>query len=131
MHILRNLAVAGLAASMLSGCMVAIGNDRSGGESDWVQIERDNRAAIDNLLLGMSVDEVRSRMPQEPDFSEAFAVHDIPYRVLFYRTHRFEADGLTTRDETTPVVFVEGHLAGWGESALAGLPVASSERVVE
>ena len=123
MSVFRNLVVAGIAATVLSGSVVAIGNDRPGGESDWVQVERENRPAIDGLQLGMSVDEVRSRMPHEPAFSEAFAVHDIPHRVLFYRTHRVEADGLTTRDETTPVVFVEGRLAGWGISALTGLPV--------
>ncbi|PKL94995.1 MAG: hypothetical protein CVV18_07155, partial [Gammaproteobacteria bacterium HGW-Gammaproteobacteria-8] len=67
--------------------------------------------------------EARARMPHEPAFSEAFTIDGVAHRVLFYRTQRVEGDGVTTRDETTPLVFVEGRLAGWGETALVGLPV--------
>jgi len=33
---------------------------------------------------------------------------------LFYRTRRTEADGETSRDETTPLVFKNNELVGWG-----------------
>lgn len=123
MNTLRSLVLACLAATILSGCVVAIGNDGPGKESDWARIERDNRAAIDDLLLGMGFNEARSRMPHEPAFSEAFTLDGVAHRVLFYRTQRVQGDGVTTRDETTPLVFVDGQLAGWGEAALVGLPV--------
>lgn len=38
--------------------------------------------------------------------------------ILRYRTHHRHSDGETTRDETTPLVFVDGTLAAWGEASL-------------
>ena len=35
-------------------------------------------------------------------------------RVLFYRTNHKHSDGETTRDETTPLVFRNDQLVGWG-----------------
>lgn len=115
----------------LSGCVVAIGNDGTNGrDAAWSEIERDNRLAIESLRLGMSVREVQSAMPHESDFSEAFTVKGEPYRVLFYRTQRVAGDGVTTRDETTPFIFANGELVGWGESAwfnVTGRPLASGD----
>ena len=54
----------------------------------------------------------------DPDFTDAFARGDSEYVVLRYRTQRVKGDGITTRDETTPLVFVDGNLVGWGESAI-------------
>lgn len=122
MKAIQSIVLGILTASVLTGCVVAIGNEGRGQESDWAQVERDNRAAIDNLLLGMELNEARARMPHEPAFSEAFTVDGVAHRVLFYRTQRVQGDGMTTRNETTPLVFVEDRLAGWGESALVGLP---------
>jgi hypothetical protein len=129
MKAIQTIVLGVLTASFLSGCVVAIGNEGRGRESDWAQVERDNRAAIDSLLLGMEFNEARARMPHDPAFSEAFTVDGVAHRVLFYRTQRVEGDGVTTRDETTPLVFIEGRLAGWGESAMVGLPVHSAPTV--
>ena len=105
-------------AVWLSGCVVAIGNDGpESRDSRWAEIERDNRRAIDSLLMGMGIREVQLAMPHEADFSEAFMVDGVAHRVLFYRTQRVEGDGVTSRDETTPLVFADGQLVGWGESA--------------
>jgi hypothetical protein len=41
------------------------------------------------------------------------------YQVLYYRTHRTHSDGETTKDETTPLVFKDSALIGWGMDALA------------
>ena len=35
-------------------------------------------------------------------------------QVLFYRTNHKHSDSGTTRDETTPLVFRNDQLAGWG-----------------
>lgn len=116
---LRPLVTTAMVA-LLAGCVVAIGPEeieRSG--ADWSDIERENRRAIGNLALGMRVDDVRAAMPNTADFSEAFVSGATEYRVLFYRTQRVEGDGATTRDETTPLVFADGELVGWGPSALA------------
>ena len=37
--------------------------------------------------------------------------------VLFFRTRHRHSDGETTPDETTPLVFVDGELVGWGAAA--------------
>ena len=82
-------------AVWLSGCVVAIGNDGpESRDSRWAEIERDNRRAIDSLLMGMGIREVQLAMPHEADFSEAFMVDGVAHRVLFYRTQRVEGDGV-------------------------------------
>ncbi len=110
----------------LSGCVVAIGND-SDRRDDWAKLERENREAISMLEIGMPRAEVEARMPHPPAMSEAFPIDGEAYTVLFYRTQRVEGDGHTTRDETTPVIFVDGILDAWGESAyvrLTGSPLS-------
>ncbi len=121
----KGLAIV-MAAVMLGGCVVSVGGNRgSSGESSWKQIERENREAIAGLGDGMYVEEVRRRMGT-PDFIESFSRDGHTWEVLFYRTHRVAADGKTTRDETTPLVFQDGFLVGRGESAwyeLTGRPL--------
>ncbi|MGB0515285.1 MAG: DUF3192 domain-containing protein [Wenzhouxiangellaceae bacterium] len=128
MHVLMRLIPLILIAPLLTGCVVAIGNDDFGeGSKNWSRVERENRAAIDGLRLGMGIYEVQDAMPNEPEFNEAFSVAGVSHRVLFYRTQRVDGDGVTTRDETTPLVFTDGRLTGWGESAwrnLTGRPLA-------
>ena len=121
----KGLTIA-MAAVMLGGCVVSVGGNRgSSAESNWKQIERENREAIAGLGDGMYIEEVRRRMGT-PDFIESFSRDDHTWEVLFYRTHRVTADGKTTRDETTPLVFQDGFLVGRGESAwyeLTGRPL--------
>jgi outer membrane protein assembly factor BamE (lipoprotein component of BamABCDE complex) len=128
MKIISRLLVLGLAAAMLSGCILSVGGNRGpSGESQWQQVERDNREAIARLSKGMYVEDVRSRMGT-PDFLESFSRDGHAFQVFFYRTHRVKADGMTTRDETTPLVFEDGFLVGWGEAAwheLTGRPLAA------
>jgi len=56
--------------------------------------------------------------PIDPfDFNELFEKQDGTYRVLYYRTQKTMGDGITTKDECTPLVFRNGELVGWGDSA--------------
>ncbi len=103
-------------ALLLTGCVVSLGGDSNSREANWQQNERNNREQIARLEPGMRLDEVTMRMGA-PDFSEAFVVGEEEVRVLFYRTHRSRADGMTTRDETTPLVFSGGVLNAWGDVA--------------
>lgn len=101
----------------LSGCVVHVKEgDYDSREASWQKAERQNREAIAGLSIGMSQDEVRARLGS-PDFSEAFSFDGREHVVLFYRTQRVHADGMTTREETTPVVFAQGRLLGWGLQA--------------
>ena len=117
----------GLSVVLLSACVVSVGENRGpSGEAAWQQAERENREAIARLSTDMHIEDVRRQMGT-PDFLESLTVDGVPHQVLFYRTHRVHADGLTTRDETTPLIFENGFLVGWGETAwisLTGLPVA-------
>jgi hypothetical protein len=109
----------------LSGCVVAVGDVQSEREATRQETERNNREAISQLEPGMSIDYIRTRLGT-PDFSESLSLEDGNYRVLFYRTQRREADGMTTRDETTPLIFRDGLLVEWGEAAwtrLSGQPL--------
>lgn len=109
-----------LAAGLAAGCVLHVSDDgiSSGYEGDWGDSWRDrqerNRKAIARLELGTPIDEVERELGA-PDFSEAYADADGDYRVLFYRTHHRRSDGDTTRDETTPVVFRDGRVYGFGD----------------
>ncbi|MEE4300850.1 MAG: DUF3192 domain-containing protein [Pseudomonadales bacterium] len=106
-------------AVLLSGCVVAIGNgDDDDWDDGWSKRQRENREAIADLELGLRRDTVIDRLGT-PDFSESFLREGREFVVLFYRTHRRHGDGETSRDETTPLVFVNDDLVGWGESAIA------------
>ena len=125
---LTKILVIALAAVMLGGCVVSVGGSRnSSEESGRKQVERENRETIAQLRDGVHIEEVRRRMGT-PDFIEGFSREGHTWEVLFYRTHRVAADGMTTRDETTPLVFQEGLLVSRGESAwrnLTGRPLAA------
>lgn len=116
-----------LAAGLASGCILHVSEDgvSSGYDGDWGDSWRDrqerNRKAIARLDLGTPVEEVERELGS-PDFSEAFvAVDGGEYRVFFYRTHHRHSDGDTTRDETTPVVFRDGRVYGFGDDVYGQL----------
>lgn len=103
------------ASLLLSGCIVHV--DDNDYDDDWRSRQRDNQALIQRLELGMSVDDVYQQLGSA-DVSEAFrdSIHE--YRVLRYRTQHRHSDGETTADETTPLLFEDDRLVGWGEFAV-------------
>ncbi len=100
----------------LSGCVIAVteGGSRSETRTSWQAQQDLNRSTIHAAALGSSIEDIRGRLG-EADFTEAFVRNDGEYRVLFYRTHHMRSDGKTTRDETTPVIFRDGALVGFGD----------------
>lgn len=103
---------------LASGCVFIDGEyvDRD----DWQEMQRDNRQAISLLEIGMSRNAVVSDLGTPAD-SEALMHDGEEVRVLFYRTQRKHSDGETTRDETTPVIFKNDSLIGWGQATYAEL----------
>lgn len=102
----------------LTGCVISVDGDGWDGHSvDWEDREYKNRKVISDLELTVATDVVEARMGV-PDFNETFMGGDDKYTVLYYRTQRMHGDGKTTKDECTPLVFKNGQLVGWGESAL-------------
>lgn len=102
---------------LLSACVIAV-HDRDYDDESYPhqREEARNRERIADLALGTPRAEVQ-RQFGEPAFTEAFRREDGDYRVLRYRTHRSHADGDTTRDETTALVFRDDVLIGIGDAA--------------
>jgi len=105
------------ASLTLSGCVISIDgeNEQSYG-SDWQDIEQKNRRAITKLQPSLTLNDVSSRMAS-PDFNEYYENKGDSYQILYFRTHRNEGDGVTTKDECTPLIFKNGVLTGWGDTA--------------
>ena len=121
---MRPLKLALLALALLpiaSGCVIAIDADEWDDDhrwtSGWEVRQHRNLDFINSLALGESIETVLSYLG-DPDFTESFNREGERFEVLFYRTHRMHGDGATSKDETTPVVFVDGELVGWGDSAV-------------
>ena len=110
--------VAGVAMAVVaSGCVLVVGGGGEvvrGRDDSVLAQQKRNRVAVPKIALGTPIESVRGELG-EPHFAEAFSGDDGEYRVLFYRTHRVNADGDTTRDETTPVVFRDGAVIGIGD----------------
>lgn len=118
------LAIAAAATLTLSGCVIVTDpdDDWDRSSSAWEYRQKDNHAYITDLRLGAPMDQVRAELGR-PDFSEGFSSNGSEVIVLRYRTQHRHSDGETTYDETTPLVFVDGALAGWGESVVRDYPV--------
>lgn len=110
------IATALIAAFAINGCII-VDHDKTGRySSDWEDTQYENRRYIAKLTPNMSMEEVK-RIMGTPDFNEFYAKDGQQIQVLFYRTHRKEGDGMTSKDECTPLVFSSGNLIGWGETA--------------
>ena len=118
MNHLTTCAVA-LSLVLLPGCVIV--NGEPGWYSgDWEKEQRKNREAISELQIGMERSVVTNRLGS-PNFSEAFIRDGDEFRVLFFRTRHRHSDGETSRDETTPLVFKNDTLIGWGDEVLASI----------
>jgi hypothetical protein len=53
------------------------------------------------------------------DFNEMASSDGDAVQVLYYRTQRIDDDGVTTKNECTPLVFINNELVGWGELSLS------------
>ena len=114
---------AALVTVFVQGCVIHVNDDDwDSGYSDssyhdnWQERQRYNRRTIAQLQIGDYMDDVLAQLG-DPDFSDAFAADGVDVRVLRYRVRHEHSDGVTTEDETTPLVFENGQLTGWGESA--------------
>ncbi|MFT6270747.1 MAG: hypothetical protein ACJAVV_003586 [Alphaproteobacteria bacterium] len=109
-----------LSGVLLSGCVISIDDDydyNNDNHTSWSEIEKENREKISELSPGATISAVRRSMGT-PAFDELIVKGDKEHRVLFYRTQRTEGDGITSKDECTPILFVDGKLIGFGETAL-------------
>ena len=104
------ISLASLLMVSLSGCVIAIGDDdynNDGQHSNWESREKNNRAHIQNMVIGSSYLDITNKMGIA-DFNEVISGNANNYQVLYYRTQRQDSDGVTTKDECTPLVFSNG-----------------------
>ena len=101
----------------LSACIVKIDAENWDDEHNWKNRQDENSQYINRLDLGVSIADVRSDLG-EPDYSDSFQRNGAVFHVLYYRTQHQESDGKTNKDETTPLVFIDKKLVGWGDLAI-------------
>lgn len=118
---LAAISMVALLSMGLQGCVIAVGGEGYKSSSDYRDGEQRNRQYIASLTEGTSLATVEAELGT-PNFSDLVTVDGVRYRVMYYRTHRVHADGNTTRDDCTPVVFADGLLIGTGNLALARVP---------
>ena len=53
-----------------------------------------------------------------PNFTELLKKGDDVYQVIFYATHSIHSDGKMTKDECTPLIFINDKLVGVGNNVL-------------
>ena len=99
-------------------------------DMSWEDRQSYNSQKMNELALGQNIVSVKQLLGKA-DFSEAKAVKETKLQVLFYRTHHQKSDGITTKEECTPLIFKNNKLMAWGGDTYkqyldAGTDVASS-----
>ena len=84
--------------------------DDSPEKMQWEDREAYNRQFIAKLQLEQFTFEQAITALGSPDITEAKKVADNKYQVMFYRTQHVKSDGITTQDECTFLLFVNGVL---------------------
>ncbi|MGJ8682837.1 DUF3192 domain-containing protein [Paraglaciecola sp.] len=118
MRKILTLSLLGLSLG-LSGCVISIGGESAHSyQSDWKNKEHKNRKLIAKLTADVTYESVVNRFGIA-DFNEFYKVDASTYQVLYYRTQKVDADGITSKEECTPLVFKDGYLHGWGDDAFS------------
>ncbi len=117
MNAVKTLIAAVIASTTLSGCVIAIHDRDVQNDPSWKERQTENREYINQLSTGVKINQVTDALGGADD-TEGFEKDGKQYVVLYYRTQHRRGDGNTTRDETTPLVFENGRLVGWGHAVL-------------
>lgn len=83
---------------------------------DWEDRQEYNKIQISKLELGIQKKQILELLGS-PDITEAKRNDNKELQVMFYRTHHRKADGITTEDECTALLFENNELVAWGDSA--------------
>ena len=129
----NTIALRGILVRVLT--LVVAGLAASGCSQGFEQVQSENRAKLFRLEVGQTRQQVLEEMGTEPQTfnkgafrsdgvvpnpydSETHMVGSTEVEVLYYATNVQNTDGVITNDELTPLVLVDGILAGWGWSYL-------------
>lgn len=84
--------------------------DDSPDKMQWEDREAYNRQFIAKLQLEQFTFEQAITQLGSPDITEAKKIADDKFQVMFYRTQHVKSDGITTQDECTFLLFINGVL---------------------
>ena len=84
--------------------------DDSPDQMKWKDREAYNRQFIAKVTLDNFTFEQALTQLGSPDITEARTIDEVNYQVMFYRTQHVKSDGITTQDECTFLLFVNGAL---------------------
>jgi len=90
--------------------LVILFYDESPDKMMWKDREAYNRQFIAKLQLEKFTFEQAITELGSPDITEARKVSNNNFQVMFYRTQHIKSDGITTQDECTFLLFVNGVL---------------------
>jgi hypothetical protein len=86
-------------------------------DMDWKDREEYNKVQISKLELGFQKKQIIELLGS-PDITQAKRNNNNKeLQVMFYRTQHRQADGITTEDECTALLFENNVLVAWGDSA--------------
>lgn len=121
MHKLKLVAwlAAGLLAYLLITLAIVTYYPDDPSQMNWQVREAFNAKYIQGLKSNEQVfqQQVIDRLGG-PDITRAYRYEGKVYQLLYYRTHRAIADGITTEDECTPLLFIERQLVAIGHDAI-------------
>ncbi|GIU53428.1 DUF3192 domain-containing protein [Shewanella sp. KT0246] len=83
-------------------------------DRSWQDRQEFNHRMLSEITIGQSITSIRQKMGRA-DFTEAKATEDANFQIMFYRTHHVKSDGITTKDECTPLLFKDDQLIAWGQ----------------
>tara|TARA_B110000467_G_C18254341_1_gene442394 strand:- start:688 stop:1080 length:393 start_codon:yes stop_codon:yes gene_type:complete len=99
-----------LAAYAVFVALVVIFYDDSPDKMKWDDRETYNRQFIAKIKLENFTFEQALEQLGSPDITEAINVANDDFQVMFYRTQHVKSDGITTQNECTFLLFVNGIL---------------------
>lgn len=99
-----------LAAYAVFVALVVIFYDDSPDKMKWDDREEYNRQFIAKIKLEEFTFEQALEQLGSPDITEAIKVSNDNFQVMFYRTQHVKSDGITTQNECTFLLFVNGVL---------------------
>jgi hypothetical protein len=97
-------------------------------QMSWVDREVFNHKIISSYSTTANIqqDNVLQRLGS-PDITSALQQNNTVYQLLYYRTHRSVADGITTADECTALLFKNRRLIALGEPAVTQYQVIAAK----
>jgi len=99
-----------LAAYGIFVALVVTFYDDSPDKMEWKDRESYNRQFIAKIKLDEFTFDQAITQLGSPDITEAKTVNNDNFQVMFYRTQHVKSDGITTQDECTFLLFVNGVL---------------------